>query len=58
MDRRTTSVPHLKPSVIYRLTQSGVPKGGGFNPSPQIPKALQNRANLYPIVKTIKNCWI
>jgi len=28
---------------------------GGFKP-PEIPKALQNRAKLNPIVKTIKNC--
>ena len=25
---------------------------------PKIPKALQNRAKLNPIVKTVKNCWI
>ena len=25
---------------------------------PQIPKALQNRTKLKPIVKTVKNCWI
>ena len=25
-------------------------------PLPEIPKALQNRAKLNPIVKTIKNC--
>ena len=37
---------------------SGVPRGvWGFNP-PEIPKALQNRAKLNPIVKTVKNCWI
>jgi len=39
---------------------SGVPKGGGFGgfkPS-EIPKALQNRAKLNPIVKNVKNCWI
>jgi len=29
----------------------------GFNP-PEIPKALQNRAQLNPIVKTVKNWWI
>jgi len=36
---------------------SGVPRGGlGFNhPPPEIPKALQNRAKLNPIVKTVKN---
>jgi len=41
---------------------SGVPRGGGLgvqpSPSPEIPKALQNRAKLNPIVKTVKNCWI
>jgi len=32
---------------------------GGFNaPPPEIPKTLQNRAKLNPIVKTVKNCWI
>ena len=35
-------------------------KGGGlgaFKPPPsEIPKALQNRAKLNPIVKTVKNC--
>jgi len=29
---------------------------GGFNPPPEIPKALQNRAKFNPIVKTVKNC--
>ena len=33
---------------------------GGFGvfkyPFPEIPKAIQNRANLNPIVKTVKNC--
>jgi len=43
---------------------SGVPSGGGEvfgmfkTPPPEIPKALQNRAILNPIVKTVKNCWI
>ena len=32
---------------------------GSSTPSPhEIPKALQNRAKLNPIVKTVKNCWI
>ena len=32
---------------------------GGFKPPPpEIPEALQNRAKLNPIVKTVKNCWI
>jgi len=30
-----------------------------FKPHPhEIPKALQNRAKLNQIVKTVKNCWI
>jgi hypothetical protein len=29
-----------------------------FKPPTKIPKALQNRAKLNPIVKTVKNCWI
>jgi len=37
------------------VTGSGVPRGGL---SEIIPKALQNRAKLNPIVKTVKNCWI
>jgi len=44
----------------YRVI-SGVPRGGGvgeFNPPPpEIPKALQNRAELNPIVKTVKK-WL
>ena len=36
---------------------SGVPRGVSRPPPPQeIPKALQNRAKLNPIVKTVKNC--
>jgi len=31
--------------------------GGGLNP-PEFPKALQNRAKLNPIVKTVKNYCI
>jgi hypothetical protein len=31
----------------------------GFKPPPpEIPKALQNRAKLNPVVKSVKNCWI
>ena len=34
---------------------SGVPRGvWGFNLPPKIPKALQNRAKINPIVKTVK----
>jgi len=45
------------------LTPSGEPWGGfgGVQPPtppppPEIPKALQNRAKLDPIVKNVKNC--
>jgi len=31
---------------------------GVQNPLPEIPKALQNRAKLNAIVKTVKNSWI
>ena len=37
-------------TVAYR---GGV---GVFNTPPEIAKALQNRAKLNPIVKTVKNC--
>ena len=38
---------------------SGIPKGGGVGefkrpPPPEIPKVLQNRTKLNPIVKTVK----
>jgi len=33
-------------------------EGGGGSKPPEIPKALQNRSKLNPIVKTVKNCWI
>jgi len=39
-------------------TEGGGSGLGGSTPSPEIPKVLQNRAKLYPIVKTVKNCWI
>jgi len=46
-------------SVVTMLGTSDVPRGGlggGFkHPSPEIPKVLQNRAKLNPIVKTVKN---
>jgi len=38
----------------------GAPGGGWVvspPPPPEISKALQNRAKLNPIVKTVKNCW-
>ena len=31
---------------------------GVHPPPPEIPKALENRAKLKPIVKNVKNCWI
>jgi len=35
-------------------TEVGGGEFGGFNPLPKIPKSLQNRAKLNPIVKTSK----
>jgi len=43
--------------VATTQRSSGVPSGGwGVQTPPEIPKALQNRAKLNPIVKTVKNC--
>ena len=55
----TLTSPSLGSERRYILGTSGVPSRGGwgFKP-PEIPKALQNRAKLNPIVKTVKNCWI
>jgi len=52
----TGSCFHMYGEVVYRI--SGVPRGGlGVQTPPsQVPKALQNRAKLTPIVKTVKNC--
>jgi len=50
----------MHPCKVQFVTSlpSGIPRGGGgFNPPP-IPKALQNRAKLNSIVKTVKNRWI
>ena len=43
--------------ILCACTASGVPRGGlrSSNPPPEIHKALQNRAKLSPIVKTVKN---
>ena len=41
-------------SVAYRGMGGG--EFGGSTPTTEIPKALQNRAKLKPIVKTVKNC--
>ena len=40
-------------SVCYQWRTEG---GLGGSNQPEIPKALQNRAKLNPIVKTVKNC--
>ena len=48
-------------SFPINLLTSGVLRGGGWcvqTPPPEILKALQNRAKLNLIVKTVKNCWI
>jgi hypothetical protein len=50
---------------VNTVVCSGVPTEGGGGvgvfpppPPPEIPKALQNRAKLNPIVKIVKNYWI
>jgi len=49
---------HTEVKFSCFLQFSGVPGGGGVQntPAPEIPKTLQNRAKLNPIVKTVKNC--
>ena len=50
----TFPLPHMPSRLAYAVAY----RGGfeGFNPpTPEIPKALQNRAKLNPIVKTVKN---
>ena len=61
--RTETSVPEILANLKtgYNLRDfSGLPtgEGGGLGvtPTPEIPKALQNRAKLNPIVKTVRNC--
>ena len=49
---------HCKQGIANTVLDSGVPGGIWTAPPPEIPKALQNRAKLNPIVKTVKNCWI
>ena len=49
--------------IIYNLgyrkhIQWRTERGVGEGSNPEIPKALQNRAKLNPIVKNFKNCWI
>ena len=51
----------LPQESLDKCFQCGTEGGWGGSappPPPEIPKALQNRAKLNPIVKTIKNCWI
>jgi hypothetical protein len=44
-------------SFIQRRTEvMGVVVLGSNTPTPEIPKALHNRAKLNSIVKTVKNC--
>jgi len=48
-------------NLKWLCQDSGVPGGGGVwgvqtSPPPEIPKALQNRAKLNLIVKTVENC--
>ena len=55
------AICHMKDDpLVLVLTQTVAYRGGGWclTPPPLIPKALQNRAKLNPIVKTVKNCWI
>jgi hypothetical protein len=44
--------------VVSGLAQWRIEGGfrGGFNSPPQIPEALQNRAKINLIVKTVKKC--
>ena len=41
---------------LFRFRQWRTEGRGGCSNPPEIPKALQNRAKLNPIVKTVKNC--
>jgi len=44
------------PFFVTKDWDQGRTGGGVQPPPPEIPKALQNRAKLNPIVKTVKNC--
>ena len=55
LNNRLLQSVHFLPGHLY----SGVPRGGvgcSKPPPPEIPKVLQNRAKLNPIVKTVQNC--
>ena len=54
-----TNVCHLRGIGFlhqWRAEGGGGGVWGGAQTSPEIPRALQNRAKLNPIVKTVKNC--
>ena len=59
---QASSAVHLRPSFFRDVTRHTLPSVaypggfGVFKPPPEILKALQNRAKLNPIVKTVKNC--
>ena len=57
--KQNPSVFSLPCVCTFYTPSSGVPRGDlGFQPPPpEIPKGLQNRTKLNPIVKTVKNCW-
>jgi len=42
-------------AILHPIAVAYRARLGGSNPS-EIPKALQNRAKLNPIVKTVRNC--
>ena len=45
--------------VGHPMIEHSGDRGGGLGcstPPPEIPKVIQNRAKLNPIVKTVKNC--
>ena len=49
-----TTFDHLPPHLGYNRTVAYL-GGGRVQPPPEIPKILQNRAKLNPIVKTVNN---
>ena len=54
--------PHFAHTVFSHISSPVAYRGGELwgiqtpAPPPEIPKALQNRAKLNPIAKTVKNC--
>jgi hypothetical protein len=49
-------VDETRQSTLPLASNQWCTEGGFKRPPPEIPKALQNRAKLNPIVKTVKNC--